>query len=84
MYYYAEATMKQIGDSIGVNESRVSQLHARAVQRLRRLLMTPAEMPAPRLVAKSGKAKFKRTMAPTMAPKRRIAARMPDDRRAVA
>ena len=38
MYYYAEATMKQIGAEIGVNESRVSQLHARAVQRLRKAL----------------------------------------------
>ena len=35
MYYYEEATMKQIGAAIGVNESRVSQLHARAVRRLR-------------------------------------------------
>jgi RNA polymerase sigma factor for flagellar operon FliA len=34
-YYYADATMKQIGATIGVNESRVSQLHARALQRLR-------------------------------------------------
>jgi RNA polymerase sigma factor FliA len=40
MYYYAEATMKQIGAEIGVNESRVSQLHARAVQRLRKALGT--------------------------------------------
>ena len=38
MYYYGEATMKQIGAEIGVNESRVSQLHARAVQRLRKAL----------------------------------------------
>ena len=38
IYYYAEATMKQIGAEIGVNESRVSQLHARAVQRLRKAL----------------------------------------------
>jgi RNA polymerase sigma factor for flagellar operon FliA len=38
MYYYAEATMKQIGAELGVNESRVSQLHARAVQRLRAAL----------------------------------------------
>ncbi|HTL43720.1 MAG TPA: FliA/WhiG family RNA polymerase sigma factor [Vicinamibacterales bacterium] len=38
MYYYAEATMKQIGTEIGVNESRVSQLHARAIQRLRKAL----------------------------------------------
>src|SRR6186997_1002895 len=35
LYYYSEATMKQIGVEIGVNESRVSQLHARAIRRLR-------------------------------------------------
>ena len=35
LYYYQEATMKQIGAEIGVNESRVSQLHARAIKRLR-------------------------------------------------
>ena len=38
LYYYSEATMKQIGAEIGVNESRVSQLHARAIQRLRNAL----------------------------------------------
>src|SRR6266581_7200065 len=38
LYYYGEATMKQIGSEIGVNESRVSQLHARAVRRLREAL----------------------------------------------
>ena len=35
LYYYQEATMKQIGAEIGVNESRVSQLHARAIRRLK-------------------------------------------------
>ena len=46
LYYYGEATMKQIGAEIGVNESRVSQLHARAIRRLRDALsatMQPAE-----------------------------------------
>jgi RNA polymerase sigma factor for flagellar operon FliA len=38
LYYFGEATMKKTGEEIGVNESRVSQLHARAVQRLRELL----------------------------------------------
>src|SRR3954454_20178213 len=38
LYYYAEVTMKQIGSEIGVNESRVSQLHARAIQRLKKAL----------------------------------------------
>src|SRR5580765_6578150 len=37
LYYFGEATMKQIGEEIGVNESRVSQLHARAIQRLRKV-----------------------------------------------
>jgi RNA polymerase sigma factor for flagellar operon FliA len=46
LYYYGEATMKQIGSQIGVNESRVSQLHARAVRRLREALgqMGPQQM----------------------------------------
>jgi len=38
LYYYGDVTMKKIGSEIGVNESRVSQLHARAVQRLRKML----------------------------------------------
>src|SRR5712692_2247788 len=38
LYYYGEVTMKQIGAEIGVNESRVSQLHARAIKRLREAL----------------------------------------------
>jgi DNA-binding CsgD family transcriptional regulator len=38
LYYYGEATMKEIGADIGVNESRVSQLHARAIRRLRTAL----------------------------------------------
>jgi len=46
LYYYGEVTMKQIGAEIGVNESRVSQLHARAIKRLRVALapdMAPTE-----------------------------------------
>jgi RNA polymerase sigma factor for flagellar operon FliA len=49
MYYYGEVTMNEIGLEIGVNESRVSQLHARAVQRLRKTLgpdLQPAQMAA--------------------------------------
>jgi RNA polymerase sigma factor for flagellar operon FliA len=34
-YYVEELTMKEIGTILGVNESRVSQLHTRAIQRLR-------------------------------------------------
>ena len=45
LYYYGEVTMKEIGAELGVNESRVSQLHARALGRLRDALgseTTPA------------------------------------------
>jgi RNA polymerase sigma factor for flagellar operon FliA len=46
LYYYGEVTMKQIGAAIGVNESRVSQLHARAIRRLRDALreMNPQQV----------------------------------------
>lgn len=47
MYYYGESTMKEIGLEIGVNESRVSQLHARATRRLRKMLAP--DQPAPAL-----------------------------------
>jgi RNA polymerase sigma factor for flagellar operon FliA len=77
LYYFGEATMKQIGDAIGVNESRVSQLHARAIQRLQRLLMTAEESRAPRLVTKPAQAKFKRPV-----PRKRLSP--VEDRRAVA
>src|SRR5436190_4299117 len=50
LYYYGEVTMKQIGAEIGVNESRVSQLHARAIRRLRTALvqMGPEQVAAMR------------------------------------
>jgi RNA polymerase sigma factor for flagellar operon FliA len=45
LYYYGDVTMKEIGASIGVNESRVSQLHGRAIQRLRKALGAEAVQP---------------------------------------
>lgn len=82
LYYFGEATMKQIGEAIGVNESRVSQLHARAIQRLQRILVTTEAAQTPRLVAQNRKPKFRRP-AP-IAVHRRRATRQPDERRAVA
>src|SRR5206468_6180426 len=35
LYYYEEFTMKEIGALLGVNESRVSQIHTKATLRLR-------------------------------------------------
>ncbi len=63
-YYYGEETMKQIGLRIGVNESRVSQLHARAIARLRRLLgedLAPALMAAREDALKRAKAALEAT-----------------------
>ncbi len=58
LYYFGDVTMKQIGAELGVNESRVSQLHARAIQRLRAALEpsraarpTGAAQPAPIITA---------------------------------
>lgn len=39
LYYVEELTMKEIGSIIGVNESRVSQIHSKAVGRLRSSLV---------------------------------------------
>ncbi len=61
--------MKQIGAEIGVNESRVSQLHARAIRRLKEALgdMNPQQVVELRrqLVAFTAKPKMaKMAMAP--------------------
>ena len=40
LYYYEELTMKEIGNVMGYTESRVSQLHTKAVLRLRNSLRT--------------------------------------------
>ena len=51
LYYFEEATMKQIGTAIGVNESRVSQLHARAITRLKQTLESTSSSRPAKLVA---------------------------------
>ena len=35
LYYYEELTMKEIGLALGISESRVSQLHTKAMLRMR-------------------------------------------------
>ena len=35
LYYYEDLTLKEIGKVLDVSESRVSQLHTKAVQQLR-------------------------------------------------
>lgn len=57
LYYYEELTMKEIGQTIGVVESRVSQIRSAAVLRLRSALGTAAETVAfrgaPKVVGKA-------------------------------
>jgi RNA polymerase sigma factor for flagellar operon FliA len=42
LYYYEELTLREIGEVLGVTESRVSQLHTKAVLRLRSRLQGAA------------------------------------------
>ena len=43
LYYYEELTLREIGEVLGVTESRVSQLHTKAILRLKaRLAGTPS------------------------------------------
>ena len=35
LYYYEHLTLKEIGRALGISESRVSQVHTRAMSRLR-------------------------------------------------
>lgn len=38
LYYHGELTMKEVGSRLGITESRVSQLHTQAINRLRSIL----------------------------------------------
>ena len=62
LYYYGEATMKEIGAEIGVNESRVSQLHARAIQRLRKSLGADCSTAEAAMALRPAIIAFERTM----------------------
>jgi RNA polymerase sigma factor for flagellar operon FliA len=45
-YYYEELTLRQIGEVLGVTESRVSQLHTKAILRLKSRLTAMMARPA--------------------------------------
>lgn len=44
LYYYEEMTLKEIGAILGVSESRVSQIHTKAISRLRARLRADSEL----------------------------------------
>jgi RNA polymerase sigma factor for flagellar operon FliA len=49
LYYHSELNMKEVGQVLGVTESRVCQLHSQAASRLRTALrarMRPLNKPA--------------------------------------
>jgi RNA polymerase sigma factor for flagellar operon FliA len=50
LYYFEELTMKEIGATLGVVESRISQIHSSAVVRLRALLQAENARPGPQPV----------------------------------
>ncbi len=74
LYYYEELTLREIGEVLGVTESRVSQLHTKAILRLKvrmqgqveqapveRLLgVTPCPWPSPARSTRSGAATARR------------------------
>ncbi len=45
LYYYEELTLREIGEVLGVTESRVSQLHTKAILRLRARFSAAATRP---------------------------------------
>jgi RNA polymerase sigma factor FliA len=45
LYYYEELTLREIGEVLGVTESRVSQLHTKAILRLKARLGGAARTP---------------------------------------
>ena len=45
LYYYENLTLREIGEVLGVTESRVSQLHTKAVLRLKARLQSEGEAP---------------------------------------
>jgi RNA polymerase sigma factor for flagellar operon FliA len=73
LYYFGEVTMKQIGAELGVNESRVSQLHARAIQRLRQALANSLPQPQERPVTRRTTPPVITSLSPrSMAPTRPV------------
>jgi RNA polymerase sigma factor for flagellar operon FliA len=65
LYYYEELTMKEIGQTLGVVESRVSQIHSSAVLRLRTALavLKPGVSGAAKQEIRNGKESRTRVIA---------------------
>jgi RNA polymerase sigma factor for flagellar operon FliA len=49
LYYFEDMALKEIGDRLGVGESRISQIHKQACIELRRVIDANKRMPAPKV-----------------------------------
>ena len=68
LYYYEELTLREIGEVLGVTESRVSQLHTKAILRLKARL--PQLASAPRATeGRSGPPLVERVRLPLLVPR---------------
>jgi RNA polymerase sigma factor FliA len=63
LYYEQEMTMKEIGDQLGIDESRVSQLHSAAIDHLRHRVQSMLRGPKPNADYTGD---FKRKSAPSV------------------
>ena len=75
LYYYEELTLREIGEVLGVTESRVSQLHTKAILRLKarlagstsRARSNPDQAPARRHALSSEPARLARDVRSMLA-----------------
>src|SRR5205807_1091345 len=70
LYYYEELTLREIGEVLGVTESRVSQLHTKAVLRLKSRLSGPAVRARPRSSRRCSSRRERRTASARSRPAR--------------
>ena len=66
LYYYEELTMKEVSEVVGIAVSRVSQIHAAAMLKLRVSLAHLRETPAPPAAAVPAVAKTTNPPQPRM------------------
>lgn len=48
LYYFEELTLREVGATLGVGESRVSQIRSTALARIRKALERPGRTSAPK------------------------------------